>query len=101
MTLHTPKTPRLPSSEDFRCCGCGAAAFDGVKPCGCPTMVGARGGFSQREYVVFKTETQARRLALSNLIKTHLLGVRPDDQDLVLEDHDWMEIVAALEGAAQ
>lgn len=100
MILYAPNPPRLPSSADFRCCGCGAASLDGVKPCGCPTMVGARVGHPICEYVVFKTQTQARRLALSGLIKTRLLGVRPEDQDLVLDDHDWIEIVAALEGAA-
>lgn len=39
-------------------------------------------------------------LALAELIKTRLLGVRPDDQDLVLEDEDWRLIIAALEGPA-
>lgn len=91
---------RLPSETDFRCCGCGRASIDQVKPCDCPTMVGGRGSVPGREYVVFKTVTQARRLALSQLIKTRLIGVHPEDQDLVLEDHDWFEIVAALEGVA-
>lgn len=30
--------------------------------------------------------------------KARLLGVHPDDQDVELEDSDWTEIVAALEG---
>lgn len=38
----------------------------------------------------------ARRLA--RLIETRLLGVRPDDQDLVLEDSDWIIILKALRG---
>lgn len=37
-----------------------------------------------------------RRYVLADLIRTRLLGVRPDDQDLVLEDKDWTEIIAAL-----
>jgi hypothetical protein len=63
-------------------------------------MVGWRSGPSGRnEYIVFISETKAKRLALSTLIKERLLGVRPDEQDLVLDDSDWIEIVAALEGA--
>lgn len=89
---------RLPQATDFRCCGCGTASFDGVKPCECVTMVGSRWTNGKPEYLVFKTKVQAQRLALSALIKTRLLGVKPEDQDLVLEDGDWMTIVAALEG---
>ncbi|MDO8800036.1 hypothetical protein [Phenylobacterium sp.] len=37
--------------------------------------------------------------ALATLIKDRLLGVRPDDQDLVLEDHDWEMVIAALEAS--
>ena len=33
---------------------------------------------------------------LARLIETRLLGVRPDSQDLQLEDHDWERIIAAL-----
>lgn len=90
---------RLPTKDDYRCCGCGQAALDEVKPCNCVTMVGARDGVDgRRQYVVLKTQKQARREALSALIRERILGVRPEDQDLVLEDEDWMEIVAALEG---
>lgn len=35
--------------------------------------------------------------ALATMIRTRLLGVRPDDQDLALEDHDWRLIIEALE----
>lgn len=85
--------------DTFRCCGCGKAALGRVKPCDCPTMVGSiwRDG-AKPEYVVFISQIAARRLALSELIKTRLLGVHPEDQDLVLEDGDWADIVAALEG---
>jgi hypothetical protein len=38
----------------------------------------------------------ATRDSLVHLIETRLLGVAPDDQDLVLEDHDWRRIIAAL-----
>lgn len=86
--------------EALRCCGCGKAAVGRVKPCDCATMVGFRDhGAGRHEYIVFISQTAARRLALSELIKTRLLGVHPEDQDLVLEDGDWAEIVAALEGA--
>jgi hypothetical protein len=51
------------------------------------------------ERVAFISQTQARRLALAELIKTRLLGVRPDDQDIELDDHDWMDIIAALDPA--
>lgn len=33
---------------------------------------------------------------LARLIETRLLGVRPDDQDLQLEDEDWRTIIDAL-----
>lgn len=33
---------------------------------------------------------------LARLIETRLLGVDPDSQDLVLDDHDWRRILAAL-----
>lgn len=91
---------RLPTANDFRCCGCGTASFDGVKPCDCYTMVGSRRVDGKPEYRVFMSRAQARRLALSELIKTRLLGIRPEDQDLILEDHDWIEIISALEGAS-
>jgi len=34
---------------------------------------------------------------LANLISGRLLGVKPDDQDLVLEDADWRLIIDALQ----
>lgn len=34
--------------------------------------------------------------SLAELIETRLLGVEPDEQDLVLEDDDWRTILAAL-----
>lgn len=75
------------------------AASGQIKPCSCVTMVGARDDENgRREYVVFMSQKAANRLALSGLIKTRLIGVEPDSQDLVLEDADWFEIVAALEG---
>lgn len=43
---------------------------------------------------------EARCLEISDLIKTRLLGVAPDDQDLVLEDSDWAHIIQALERVA-
>lgn len=38
-------------------------------------------------------------VALADLIETRLLGVRPDDQDLALEDHDWRLILQSLRTA--
>lgn len=35
-------------------------------------------------------------LALAEIIRTRLLGVHPDEQDVVLEDDDWCIILAAL-----
>lgn len=37
--------------------------------------------------------------SLQELIKTRLMGVAPDSQDLVLEDSDWAEIILALDKA--
>lgn len=83
---------------DYRCCGCGKVAIGRVKPCDCPTGVGGRDdAMGRREYAVLLTKREARCLTLSELIKTRLLGVDPADQDLVLEDSDWADIVVALE----
>jgi len=38
---------------------------------------------------------------LAALIRARLLGVRPEDQDLVLEDQDWRLIIDALQLADQ
>lgn len=38
---------------------------------------------------------------LAALIERRLLGVAPDDQDLVLEDHDWQRIIEALRKDSQ
>lgn len=98
----TPTWQDIGTANPLRCCGCGKRANGRVKPCDCPTMVGGRDKEDgHREYIVFITATDARRLALSDLIKTRLLGVKPEDQDLTLEDSDWAEIVAALEGASR
>lgn len=37
-----------------------------------------------------------KREKLSETIKTRLLGVEPDEQDVILEDDDWRMILAAL-----
>jgi hypothetical protein len=42
-------------------------------------------------------EAEAReRLKLAELVRTRLLGVHHDEQDLYLENHDWQRIIAAL-----
>ena len=38
-----------------------------------------------------------RAAVLANTIRQHLLGIRPDDQAVVLEDDDWRLILANLE----
>ena len=43
---------------------------------------------------------QHERQALADLIKSRLMGVLPDDQDLVLEDSDWALIIGSLEDSA-
>lgn len=89
------------AEQVWRCCGCGAAAMGRVKPCNCPTGVGGRDNAAgYREYIVFLSLHEARCLEISDLIKTRLLGVAPDDQDLVLEDSDWAHIIQALERVA-
>lgn|GEM_PF-5363365 len=35
---------------------------------------------------------------LARLIRTKFIGIEPDCQDMVLEDHDWQIIVSVLEG---
>lgn len=40
-------------------------------------------------------ETGERR-KLAELIDTHMLGVEPEDQCVVLDDDDWQRIIAAL-----
>lgn len=77
------------------CCGCGKEAVGGVKPCDCATGCGFRRGEPGSVWLI--SRGQARRNELAELIKARLVGVDPESQDLVLEDHDWREIVAALE----
>ncbi len=42
------------------------------------------------------SETYDCYASLSRLIATRLLGVKPDEQDLELDDHDWRLIIDAL-----
>jgi hypothetical protein len=95
---HQKRGWKIMTENPWRCCGCGMAASGEVKPCACVTMCGARYDDGKRQFVVFMSATEARRLELSKLIKDRILGVKPDDQDVVLEDADWGDIVAALEG---
>lgn len=78
------------------CCGCGKEAVGGVKPCDCATGCGWRKG--EPGSVVLISRLHARRNELADLIKTRLIGIDPDSQDLILKNHDWHEIVSALEG---
>ena len=38
-------------------------------------------------------------VSLAETIRTRLLGIAPEDQDVVLEDDDWRIILAALSRA--
>jgi hypothetical protein len=47
----------------------------------------------------WKIEPEPFRLA--ETIRSRLLGVRPEDQDVALEDSDWQIILSALDRAAR
>lgn len=83
----------------YRCCGCGAISETGIKPCDCPTGLGYRldAKGSPNDIVGFMTAKARDAAELAHLIRTRLLGVDPDDQDLELEDHDWQLIIDVLE----
>lgn len=52
---------------------------------------------TENEHVAAPVEASgSEREKLAATIKRHLLGVAPDDQDVVLEDDDWQLILAAL-----
>jgi len=78
----------------LKCCGCGEPSYDGVKPCDCATMCGWHEGANGS--VWFISREQAAHTALAELIETRLIGVRPDDQDIELDDEDWTRICQAL-----
>jgi len=46
--------------------------------------------------IEYGLEMGKMRKSLSEIIRTRLLGVKPEDQDIVLEDDDWRVILAAL-----
>lgn len=46
--------------EPFSCCGCGAPSPNGVKPCDCPTLVGARNGANGKREYAFLNEAPRR-----------------------------------------
>jgi len=48
----------------------------------------------QEAVIPSKTEAAA---VLADIIRQNLLGVRPDDQAVVLDDDDWRLILASLE----
>lgn len=74
---------------DWKCSGCGAPTPDRVRCCECPTSCVSREGES-----AWKIEPGPHILA--ETIRTRLLGVRPEGQDVVLEDTDWRIILDAL-----
>lgn len=81
------------NEQDWKCCGCGKPSPNRERVCDCPTNCVSQGNRS-----AWKVDPGARRL--SETIRTRLLGVKPEDQDVVLEDADWNIILTALDGAA-
>lgn len=77
-------------SEGWTCMGCGIASPNRVRACYCPTNCVSNGSGKS----AWKIEPEPYRLA--ETIRTRLLGVRPEDQDVVLEDKDWLLILQAL-----
>lgn len=56
-------------------------------------MLEDHGSSSLRE----DTQPGSEQAVLADTIRRHLLGIRPDDQAVVLEDDDWRLILASLE----
>lgn len=76
--------------DSWKCCGCGKPSPGRFRICDClTTCVSDDSGKS-----AWKIDPIPHKLA--ETIRTKLLGVRPEDQDVVLEDADWQVILAAL-----
>lgn len=75
---------------DWKCSGCGKPSPDRLRTCDCPTncLSGSKGS-------ALKIDPAPHFLA--ETIRTRILGVPPEEQDVVLEDHDWRLILNALE----
>jgi hypothetical protein len=76
---------------EWKCSGCGKPSPDRFRICDCPTncvsdMIGK---------TAWKIDPAPRRLA--ETIRTLILGIAPEDQDVVLEDADWRLILELLE----
>jgi hypothetical protein len=82
-----------PNTMGWVCAGCGVPSPEQERSCACPTNVVLRGPIERREQA-WKREPGVAKL--SNTIRTRILGVRPEDQDVVLEDADWQTILTAL-----
>ena len=63
-------------------CGDTGIAFQTERPCTCDAAA--------------RQAPTDERQELVDLIRTRLLGIRPEDQDIELEDDDWRTILAAL-----
>jgi hypothetical protein len=79
---------------DWKCSGCGTPTPDRIRVCDCPTNCVSNGNGKS----AWKIDPWPNRLA--ETIRTKILGVRPEDQDVVLEDADWLLILKLLESAA-
>jgi hypothetical protein len=76
---------------DWKCAGCGAPSPDRFRSCRCPTNCVTIGHGKKSAW---KIEPEPHRLA--ETIRSRLLGIKPEDQDVVLEDSDWKLILAGL-----
>lgn len=76
--------------SEWKCSGCGIASPNRVRSCECPT------GAVRRSNGEGAWKIEPNIAALVETIQTRLLGIRPDDQDVVLEDDDWRLILTAL-----
>lgn len=73
----------------WTCSSCGKPSPNRFRVCDCPTNCVSFNGKS-----AWKIESGPHKLA--ETIRSRLLGVAPEDQDVVLEDADWRLILTAL-----
>lgn len=76
---------------DWKCTGCGKPTPNRVRNCDCPSGVVYRSDGPTE----WKLAPDLYRL--SKTIRTKLLGVRPEDQDVVLDDDDWRLILETID----
>lgn len=79
------------ASDEWTCSGCGKPSPGRFRICDCLTNCVSNG----KGKSAWKIDPIPHKLI--ETIRTKLLGVAPEDQDVVLEDADWRVILAALE----